>query len=308
MSSGNGPGRRETSDWQAKLERHVERLPDYAQRVQHKLQRYLPPDEHRSGKPEQPTRGGRWPDLPTVAEVRSRWARWHDPAAKLERRKRWTSHALTLWAVLAVVCAVVAVLAFPGVLAAQARVGSLVGGIAGVLAFGTLSVRTGLRLRALNRTKLDTSAEPPPLPATSSAAREPMERLAESEAALTGLLRQLSAPTKADGPAVPAMSVEEARTTARDAAAALRDLAARIQALERAMDSLPTEQCAELAEAVRGLRAQADDGLDGYGELVASAGRAVAASSAGPEPSRQALADATDRLAGLASALRELAS
>ncbi|HEX6356888.1 hypothetical protein [Actinophytocola sp.] len=45
------------------------------------------------------------------------------------------------------------------------------------------------------------------------------------------------------------------------------------------------------------------DGLIGYRSLVAVAGRVVASSSAGP---KQVLADASDRLAGLAMALREL--
>ena len=52
------------------------------------------------------------------------------------------------------------------------------------------------------------------------------------------------------------------------------------------------------------LREQLDEGLNGYRSLVAAAGRVVAASSsAGP---KQELTDATDHLAGLAVALREL--
>jgi hypothetical protein len=57
---------------------------------------------------------------------------------------------------------------------------------------------------------------------------------------------------------------------------------------------------------VRTLREQLDDGMGEYGALVAAAGRAVAASTSGMDESRQALTDATDRLAGLAIALREL--
>ena len=52
------------------------------------------------------------------------------------------------------------------------------------------------------------------------------------------------------------------------------------------------------------LREQVDEGLDGYRSLVAAAGRVVAASSS-PGP-KQELTDATDHLAGLAVALREL--
>ena len=59
-----------------------------------------------------------------------------------------------------------------------------------------------------------------------------------------------------------------------------------------------------LAEAVRRLRTQLDEGVDGYGSLVAAAGRVLAASSLG-EP-RHDLTEATDHLAGLALALNEL--
>ena len=51
-------------------------------------------------------------------------------------------------------------------------------------------------------------------------------------------------------------------------------------------------------EGVRRLREELDEGLDGYRHLVAAA-----SSSAGP---KQELTEATDHLAGLAVALREL--
>jgi hypothetical protein len=57
-------------------------------------------------------------------------------------------------------------------------------------------------------------------------------------------------------------------------------------------------------EGVRRLRGQLDEGVDGYCVLVAAAGRALAASTAMDH--RHALNDATDHLAGLASALRDL--
>jgi hypothetical protein len=133
-----------------------------------------------------------------------------------------------------------------------------------------------------------------------------MERLAECEASLAELLRQLSAPTAVGTPSVPEVSVEDARSTAGEAAAALRALAGRIQAIERARNASPASERGALDAAIRTLREQLDDGLDGYGSLIASAGRAVAASSAGVGASRQALSEATDHLAGLALALREL--
>jgi hypothetical protein len=163
-----------------------------------------------------------------------------------------------------------------------------------------------MRLRALHRVQLPVTVTPAPLPSPSSAAYEPMKRLAECEASLAELLRQLSVPSAAGTTAVPEMSVEDARVTAAEAATALRALAARLQAVERARDASPAGQRGALDAAVRTLREQLDDGLDGYGALIAAAGHAVAASSSDMRPSKEALTDATDRLAGLAIALREL--
>ncbi|HKN54453.1 MAG TPA: hypothetical protein VJX66_18270, partial [Amycolatopsis sp.] len=100
----------------------------------------------------------------------------------------------------------------------------------------------------------------------------------------------------------------DARQTAEEAAGALRALAGRIQAIERGRNAAPAREQAALDAAVRKLREQLDEGIEGYGELVAAASRAVAAaaSSDGLATSKQALTDATDHLAGLAMALREL--
>ncbi|WP_438860702.1 phage shock envelope stress response protein PspM, partial [Amycolatopsis solani] len=97
-----------------------------------------------------------------------------------------------------------------------------------------------------------------------------------------------------------------ARQPGGDAAGALRGLAARIQAIERGRDSAPAREKAALDAAVGKLREQLDDGIEGYRGLVAAAGHTVAASSDGLVTSKQDLTDATDRLAGLAMALREL--
>ncbi|ASR35368.1 hypothetical protein BAY61_10580 [Prauserella marina] len=318
-------GKRDFGEFSAKLEKHLERLPDYAQRAQRKLQKYVPPAQRQdgggqqgqqesTGRDETPrdreaSRSARPAlpvDLPVVSDMREKWMRWNDPSAKLARQKRRTSRALTLWVVLALLSVLWAVGGYAGVIGAQEGIAGAFGGIAAAVVASALGVRSFVRLRQLNRTELPRNTEPAPLPSAASAARKPMERLAESEASLAELLRQLA--TTADGApsAVPGVSVEDAKATAEDAATALRALAARIQAIERARDSAPDGERSALDSAVRTLRTQLDDGVDGYGGLVAAAGKAVAASSGGVAPGKEALTDATDRLAGLALALREL--
>jgi hypothetical protein len=298
-------GRRDFGEqFSAKLEKHLERLPDYAQRAQETLQRYLPPTDGQRPNPlvRPSARPPKVTDVPLVAEVRSKWARWNEPAAKLERRKRRASRAVTLWVILTLLCVLVGV---AGMLSQGLGMAAATGA-AGVIVFGTLGVRSGMRLRQLNRIPVPISAmaassPPEPLPPADSAAHEPMRRLAECEESLTELLRQLS-----PSDALPDTSVDDARVAAQEAATTLRGLAARIQAVERARNAAPPGERAALDAAVSTLREQLDDGLEGYGALVAAAGRAVAASASGTRQSRDALTDATDRLAGLAIALREL--
>jgi hypothetical protein len=312
MASGKG-------DFKPKLEKHIERLPDYAQRAQEKLQRYFPPAEDRRDSEQQqppastptgsPRRPGPLPvrrpnvDLSVVSDVRSKWAQWNAPAARLSRQKRRTSRALTLWIMLSVLAVLYAVAGYAGVFTEEGVRGALTGAIATV-AFVTLGVRSGIRLRRLHRTELPASTAPPPLPKQSSAARQPMQRLAELEENLGELLGQLSAPGA--GGAVPELSVSEARSTAGEASAALRALARRIESIERARRNAPAGERSSLDAAVRTLCEQLDEGLQEFAALVAAAGRAVAASSGGLQPAKEALTDATDRLAGLALALREL--
>lgn len=292
----------------AKLDKYVERLPEYAQRAQDRLQRYLPPEEGgRSASRTNPLRRPAPPraqsitDVPMVAEVKARWLRWNEPAAKLERRKRRTSRALTLWILLTLLCGLAAAAMGFGLIGAGGA-SQAAGGAVFAIVFATLGIRSGLRLRELKRTPVPVSTAPPKLPRPGSAARAPMERLAECEESLAELLRQLSQPSSLVLPE----SVEEARATAADAASALRGLASRIEAIERARNSSPPGERKALDAAIRTLLDQLDDGLDDFGTLVAAAGRAVAASGPGMQQSKDALADATDRLAGLAIALREL--
>ncbi|MGW3965305.1 phage shock envelope stress response protein PspM [Amycolatopsis sp. NPDC005003] len=321
--------RRDFSELSAKLEKHIEKLPDYAVRAQEKLQKvqkYFPPADQAGGKPAPPRPNPllrppvRRPDVtaslssmanqvPAFAEARAKWDRWNHPAAKLERRKRRTSRALTLWIILTILCAVVTVAAAVGWISptGAAMMPQAITAFAGAVIFGTFSVRSGMKLRELKRTPIPAApAGPPPLPPARSAAREPMERLAECEASLAELLRQLSVPSSLGTPPVSEVSVADARQTATEAAAALRGLASRIQAIERGRDSAPAREQAALDAAVAKLREQLEDGLEGYRGLVAAAGHTVAAADDGLVTSKQALTDATDRLAGLAMALREL--
>ncbi|WP_410643204.1 phage shock envelope stress response protein PspM [Amycolatopsis sp. lyj-346] len=321
--------RRDFNELSAKLEKHIEKLPDYAVRAQEKLQKvqkYFPPADQAGGKPA-PQRPNplqrppaRRPDVtaslsavasqvPAFAEARAKWDRWNHPAAKLERRKRRTSRALTLWLLLTILCGVLTVAAGLGWMSATgaAMMPQAITAFAAAVVFGTFGVRTGLKLRELKRTPIPAApAGPPPLPPARSAAREPMERLAECEASLTELLRQLSVPSSLGTPPVSEVSVADARQTATEAAAALRGLASRIQAIERGRDSAPAREKAALDAAVAKLREQLDDGLEGYRGLVAAAGHTVAAAGDGLVTSKQALTDATDHLAGLAMALRDL--
>lgn len=245
-------------------------------------------------------------DIPVVSDVHATWARFTDPAAKLERRRRRSSRAMTLWLVLTMLCGLFAVTGFYGLTSGDGGWSAVITELVGVVAFGTLSVRSGLRLRRLGRTRLPVSSSPPPLPPSGSRAREPMRRLAESEASLAELLRQLDDPTSNGSGPSPEMPMSDARSTADDAAAALRGLAARIQAIERARRNSPNTEQAALDSAIDSLAEQLDDGVEGYGSLVAAAGRVVAASSTGATPAKETLTEATDHLAGLAIALREL--
>lgn len=142
------------------------------------------------------------------------------------------------------------------------------------------------------------AAAAPRLPGKKSAAREPMRRLAGAETALRDLLRQLR-----DAP-VPPEVVDAARRTASGTADRLRVLAAKAEAVEAAVAYSPAGQRAGLEDGTRTMLAHLERGLDGYQELVAAAGHLVLADSANPVP--DGLVEATDHLAGLAAALREL--
>ncbi|MEU4739826.1 hypothetical protein AB0G02_05080 [Actinosynnema sp. NPDC023658] len=232
-------------------------------------------------------------------QVKRRYAAWNDPRAKLDRRYRRSSRVLAFWLI------VLALLTAVGTLALLNVIGPGIG-VAAALGFaGTsvLAVRTNMKMRGIDAARRELAIAPvhEPLPARSSAARQPMERLEDAEDTLRELLRQLDSAALTS---VPTDSVEQARATGSEASSALRAVSRQLQAVERARDTAPPLQRAPLVEGVRRLRTQLDEGVDGYCGLVAAAGRVLAESTASNP--RQVLGDATDHLAGLASALREL--
>lgn len=236
-----------------------------------------------------------------------------DPAVQLERkrarlaRKRdWASRWLAVWSIITAICMVLLVGVITGVVVDDGGGATPVASVIIGLIAGTFAVRSGLRMRRLDRERQAlgpganvAQAVSSALPPRSSMAREPMERLAQGEATLAELLVQIGR-----GGAVPTESVEHTRKTGADAALVLRRVAAQLHAVERARDHAPPLERGPLADAVRALRRQLDEGVDGYGSLVAAAGRVLAASSLGSP--NQDLTDATEHLAGLALALRDL--
>lgn len=247
-------------------------------------------------------------------------ARSRDEAVRIERQRRrlerkqlWASRWAVAWAIVCLFMVVYVAMAFSGMVGDGADATMIAAGVAGVAATGALSIRSTRRMVLLKRAvdRFDEQHKPavaaaavrPPLPPKSSAAYEPMQRLSEAEDALSQLVQQLSG-TQGTPASVPLESVQDAERAAGEAAQALRAVAAQLAAVELARDHAPPMERGPLIEGVRRLREQLDEGLTGYRGLVAAAGRVVAASSsAGP---KQELADATDRLAGLAVALREL--
>jgi hypothetical protein len=231
---------------------------------------------------------------------------------KLERKRVWASRWATAWALIAAIFMVVTVAAMTGAIADGEEASAAVGGIVVALITGTFAIRSARKMVLIKRAQREFEVAHQPaglaaatttLPPKGSAAREPMKNLAEAEKALTHVLAQLSG--NAGLPAsVPVDSVAQAQATSAEAATALRAVAAQLVAVELARDHAPPLERGPLVEGVQQLREQLDEGLDGYRSLVAAAGRAVAASTA-PGP-KQELTEATDHLAGLAVALREL--
>ncbi|WP_285744497.1 hypothetical protein [Lentzea sp. NBRC 105346] len=238
---------------------------------------------------------------PLAEQVRERIVAWNDPRRKIERKRQRLSAVLTLWSIWITIFGTLAVFGFTGVLGEAFGVfGTIGAGVTGVLA-----IRTGQKMRQLTaaRQRLELTMAParPPLPPHISAARVPMEQLHNAEDTLAELLRQLDSSALTS---MPTASVQHARETAAQASHAIRAVSAQLQAVERARNTAPPLERGPLIDGVRNLRARLADGVDGYCALVAAAGSALAASTA--QNPRALLDDATDHLAGLASAMRDI--
>jgi hypothetical protein len=131
-----------------------------------------------------------------------------------------------------------------------------------------------------------------------------MRQLAEAESTLAKVLRKLAG--SGDDSAVPPDSIEAAWRTATDAAAELRAVAVKLEAVELAVEQAAPEERVALDAGISRMRERLEEGLDGYRSLIAAAGRVLIASASGP--AGEELTDATDRLAGLAQALHELSA
>jgi CheY-like chemotaxis protein len=140
--------------------------------------------------------------------------------------------------------------------------------------------------------------ERPRLPRPGSAARSPVRELNEAEIALAELLRRLR-----DVRGEPAEHVvDEAWQVATDTATSLRSIAVRVEAVELAAEQAPDT----LEEALSDLLRQLDEGLDAYRGLIAAAGQVMLADT--PVVATAELVEATESLAALAAALRELST
>ncbi|MER2091138.1 phage shock envelope stress response protein PspM [Saccharopolyspora rectivirgula] len=241
---------------------------------------------------------------PVFEQVRNKFAQWRDPRARLLRQRRRAKRATTAGTVSTGVLGAGAVTSaaadsFWAFLPAAQDITTFgLGGLA--VATGIGAVGAGARYFRLKRTPLPPPGPPPAaLPPQGSQAREPVQRLRDAERALHSALRQLNSAGAAE-------LVADTQRTADSAAAELRQVAQRLTAVEAALKHAPEADKPALQEDIRRLRAELDEGVDGYGGIVAAAGRAVAAS--GVSEQKHLLQDAADRLAGLASGLRELRS
>ncbi len=232
-------------------------------------------------------------------QVRQAVAAVRDPRARALRRRRRARRAAAVYAGTAAVTGTfTASLGNLPVLEVSEIAGGSVTALA-LLGAGT----AGIRALRLHRTPLPAPASPP-LPPSGSAARAPLARLASAEAGLDELLELLARPRHGAAVLSPDSAVS-IRDAAAEAGAMLRGTAASLQAVERTVPTAPPGERAALAEAVHLLAQRLDEGVDELSRLVSAAGHAVAAGSAGTPRAR--LTEATDRLAGLAAGLRELA-
>lgn len=245
-------------------------------------------------------------------QTRRALAAVRDPRARALRRRRRARRVATVQSGLALVAGTVTAVIGSSAVLEPSEV--IAGSVTAAFALGAGAA--AVRMVRLYRTALP-SAPPTPaeLPPPGSAAREPLIRLARAEAGLADLLAVLERPRH--GVAVVASeTIESTRAALAEAATGLRGTAEAIRAVEQAAGAASgavgdcavsggaAAQRAGLLDAVTALRNQLDQGVDEVCGLVTAAGAVV--SVAGPEHRPAALADATDRLTGLAAGLGEL--
>jgi len=240
---------------------------------------------------------------PVADTVRTKVHGWRDPRAKMLRRRRRAKRSTAAWTGATALGGL-----WVGIDVANASLVTSFGGFTAMAVTAVFAYCTTGSIRrtvALHRQALPPAAPPPVrLPPGGSVAREPMRRLAEAEASLAELLVQLGTPRPGGLAPLPAESLAHAQESATEAATALRAVAAQLTAVERARDIAPLSQRGPLELGITDLSRRLEEGLNGYLALIGTAGQAVIASSAGSP--NEALLDASDRLSGLASALREL--
>ncbi|MGV9677504.1 phage shock envelope stress response protein PspM [Nocardia sp. NPDC003482] len=233
--------------------------------------------------------------------------KWADPREReLRRRRRVRRRSLRLSAASGVTALGTAGLVL---ISAPAWAVLVVGGGAAALVTG--AAVTTKRYLELRRNPLpDPTFVPRKLPPVRSSAREPIARLVRAERALHVLGRRI-----AHGARLPEDDVADTLQTAHSGAAALHALAADIAAMEQAIgvvaqvNSISTPG---LAEQVGHAVTRLEHGVVEYEQLVAAAGRVLAAPDAPAAPDDLGwaltnLRDAADRLDGWAQALTDLA-
>jgi hypothetical protein len=247
----------------------------------------------------------------TAAEVlRTR----RDPAVVAERRRVAARRRLNGWAAGSLV---LAALGTYGGITAFSGSGDAADVAALVLVIGLLvwcllgAMRAGVDLRVRTRIVRRLPAPQPRRVAVAGAIRPQMDRLSDYSDSLRELIGMVGIADEpaAGGPSNGMRTMRDDTLAAADAAeSALRARAAELSALTRMAKA--TGDRRSMGQTVAALGREITAGVDQYGRLVAATGEAVVASRrlAGSVPRVDELADATDRLNALASAMRELSA
>ena len=222
-----------------------------------------------------------------LARVHETVVAWQDPVARHRRSVRRARAALgrRIVAATGLGAAAAVLLPYSGIGLPD------VGWTTAAAAAAASALVAGRRVRRLER-----HVPPPALPRQTSAARPATDRLGRAVGALTALTARLGA--GASDPAVEAAAAERS----------LRELAARVDAVEAALAIAPAEAYAGLIEARRLILARLHEGIEAYERLVGAVAQCVAADAIGPSDAvaRHRLDEATDALHGLAAGLSEV--